>query len=110
MPDVLKGHLRVALFLLLLPGCAVTPPEQWRTGWQDGCEWSLTHIPLRPVWASPTLSVADYCGAGFNACAKYDFIAGTCLIITGLPEADAPAWLASHERRHCAGWSHAGYC
>lgn len=93
--------MKSLLALLLLSGCACLG---------DGYTWVRSDRPALPyrwqVVDQETLQARCGYRAGWttNACARY--LPGLCLIVAQESEADSPAWIVEHEKKHCAGFDH----
>jgi len=84
----------------LATGCATTVREDWES------QASLPPLPTAYLVVKAG-ELAAYCGnypgATLHGCARRDYAARKCTIVTGPQPA---AWLLDHERKHCAGYDH----
>ena len=85
----------------MLEGCGNAPVN---------ADWDLrANLPPLPVayLVVARSELESICGAHpgmyLHGCAKRDFVARVCTIVTGPQPA---AWLLDHERKHCDGWDH----
>jgi hypothetical protein len=89
------------LVALALQGCAALPGGDWHE--------SPSHPPLRAyhlVVSDAQMQAACGVHPGLHVfgCAVRLASEGVCVIYT---RRDPPAWLLTHEHKHCDGWDHA---
>lgn len=90
-----------AAVLVAATGCDTLAPNA--SGW----EAKPTHAPLPAYFVDSTaVQIAGACRrptGTVSGCAVRRYDAGRCYIYV---EPNAPAWLATHELAHCAGFDH----